>query len=145
MYNPGSPLHVPPHGLAPHGAPPRGPTQCRVVVVSAYNMPKKSGFRDITDPFVEIQLGGQKSRTSTKTDAGSEATFNEQLMFSYSGEPTMMVHLYDEDKKKADFLGSGKLDLTPDILRQGGFRGAIRCFDKKDRMQGEVLVHVHFI
>eukprot|EP01056_Protomagalhaensia_sp_Gyna25_P002640 Protomagalhaensia_sp_Gyna_25__2639@NODE_2501_length_1049_cov_3941_806931_g2073_i0_p2_GENE_NODE_2501_length_1049_cov_3941_806931_g2073_i0NODE_2501_length_1049_cov_3941_806931_g2073_i0_p2_ORF_typecomplete_len108_score24_61C2/PF00168_30/1e11_NODE_2501_length_1049_cov_3941_806931_g2073_i098421 len=104
-------------------------------------MPKTSGFRDKTDAYVEVQVGGQKNRTSTKVDAGSEAQFNEVLTFTYSGEPTLTVNLYDDEKKKDDLLGSGHLELSPNVLQQG-FRGVIQAKDKKDRSQGDVLLHI---
>eukprot|EP01053_Blabericola_migrator_P010627 Blabericola_migrator_1__10626@NODE_6049_length_612_cov_1363_583486_g4034_i0_p1_GENE_NODE_6049_length_612_cov_1363_583486_g4034_i0NODE_6049_length_612_cov_1363_583486_g4034_i0_p1_ORF_typecomplete_len124_score25_16C2/PF00168_30/1_5e16_NODE_6049_length_612_cov_1363_583486_g4034_i0125496 len=117
----------------------QGPRQLRVTVISAYNMPKKSGFRDHTDPFVEIQIGAQKQRTSTKANAGSEAQFDEALMFAYNGESYATINLYDDDSKKDDLLGSARMDLTPDLLHKG-HRGTVAALDKKDRVQGEVLI-----
>eukprot|EP01053_Blabericola_migrator_P010261 Blabericola_migrator_1__10260@NODE_5746_length_684_cov_850_846029_g3766_i0_p1_GENE_NODE_5746_length_684_cov_850_846029_g3766_i0NODE_5746_length_684_cov_850_846029_g3766_i0_p1_ORF_typecomplete_len124_score26_15C2/PF00168_30/1_9e15_NODE_5746_length_684_cov_850_846029_g3766_i0146517 len=117
----------------------QAPRHVRVTVISAYNMPKKSGFRDRTDPFVEIQVGAQKHRTSTKLDAGSEAQFEETLMFAYNGEPYAIINLYDDDNKKDDLLGSARVDLTPDLLHRG-YRGVVKALDKKDRVQGEVLM-----
>eukprot|EP01053_Blabericola_migrator_P010281 Blabericola_migrator_1__10280@NODE_5763_length_678_cov_411_630115_g3779_i0_p1_GENE_NODE_5763_length_678_cov_411_630115_g3779_i0NODE_5763_length_678_cov_411_630115_g3779_i0_p1_ORF_typecomplete_len124_score31_39C2/PF00168_30/7_5e12_NODE_5763_length_678_cov_411_630115_g3779_i0112483 len=117
------------------------PRQLRVTVVSAYNMPKKCGFRDVTDPFIEIQIGAQRQRTSTKIDAGSEAQYNELLNFTYNGEPDMVVFLYDENKKKNDLLGTGRLALTSQILAEG-FRGVVQAQDKKGKALGDVLLHV---
>eukprot|EP01053_Blabericola_migrator_P009964 Blabericola_migrator_1__9963@NODE_550_length_7654_cov_145_973903_g415_i0_p4_GENE_NODE_550_length_7654_cov_145_973903_g415_i0NODE_550_length_7654_cov_145_973903_g415_i0_p4_ORF_typecomplete_len136_score22_10C2/PF00168_30/1_9e14_NODE_550_length_7654_cov_145_973903_g415_i072177624 len=132
-------MMMPPHGQ-PH-FPPQGPSQIVATVISAFNMPKKVGFGDKTDPYVELQLGAQKLRTSTKIDAGSEAQFNETLRFAYNGEPSLVVHLYDEDKKKSQLIGSGTLELTRDIFSQG-YRGVIHAYDKKEKVKGDVLLHV---
>eukprot|EP01054_Gregarina_sp_Poly1_P008203 Gregarina_sp_Poly_1__8202@NODE_475_length_8096_cov_496_560966_g384_i0_p7_GENE_NODE_475_length_8096_cov_496_560966_g384_i0NODE_475_length_8096_cov_496_560966_g384_i0_p7_ORF_typecomplete_len123_score23_00C2/PF00168_30/7_7e16_NODE_475_length_8096_cov_496_560966_g384_i077288051 len=104
-------------------------------------MPKKAGLLDKLDPYVQVQVGGQKQQTSTKTDAGSEAQYNETLSFTYNGEPYIMVHIYDDEKKKDQLIGSGRLELTQQILHQG-WRGVVNTFDKKEKLKGEVLVHV---
>eukprot|EP01053_Blabericola_migrator_P007747 Blabericola_migrator_1__7746@NODE_395_length_8977_cov_183_416835_g72_i1_p7_GENE_NODE_395_length_8977_cov_183_416835_g72_i1NODE_395_length_8977_cov_183_416835_g72_i1_p7_ORF_typecomplete_len159_score7_37C2/PF00168_30/1e11_NODE_395_length_8977_cov_183_416835_g72_i157936269 len=128
-----------------------------VTVVSAYNMPYKSGIRDLTDPYVQLQVGGkcastgtyrdtifvaQKLKTTTKKDAGSEAQYDEVMTFVYHGEPYISVSLYDHNRRKDTLLGSGKLDLSTDILMHG-FRGVIRMMDKKDKHHGDVLLNVH--
>eukprot|EP01057_Protomagalhaensia_wolfi_P000720 Protomagalhaensia_wolfi_Nauph_80__719@NODE_140_length_3464_cov_514_481752_g104_i0_p4_GENE_NODE_140_length_3464_cov_514_481752_g104_i0NODE_140_length_3464_cov_514_481752_g104_i0_p4_ORF_typecomplete_len123_score19_29C2/PF00168_30/9_3e14DUF4497/PF14924_6/0_069_NODE_140_length_3464_cov_514_481752_g104_i026212989 len=116
------------------------PTTLHVKVVSAFNMPKKVSFRDITDPYIMIQVGAQKDRTSTKIDAGSEAQFDETLTFAYNGEPALYIHLYDAEKKKDQLLGSTELELTRAVLREG-FRGVVEVSDKKKK-QGDILIHV---
>eukprot|EP01055_Gregarina_sp_Pseudo9_P003547 Gregarina_sp_Pseudo_9__3546@NODE_3705_length_578_cov_945_191095_g3390_i0_p1_GENE_NODE_3705_length_578_cov_945_191095_g3390_i0NODE_3705_length_578_cov_945_191095_g3390_i0_p1_ORF_typecomplete_len121_score17_33C2/PF00168_30/6_2e16_NODE_3705_length_578_cov_945_191095_g3390_i0135497 len=112
-----------------------------VTVISAYNLPKKAGLMDKTDPYVMVQVGAQKQKTSTKENAGSEAQYNEVLHFSHNGEPSMVVSVFDDEKRKDEELGSSTIQLTPDILRSG-FRGALPMMDKKERQQGEVLIHI---
>eukprot|EP01054_Gregarina_sp_Poly1_P008591 Gregarina_sp_Poly_1__8590@NODE_50_length_17596_cov_118_903303_g43_i0_p13_GENE_NODE_50_length_17596_cov_118_903303_g43_i0NODE_50_length_17596_cov_118_903303_g43_i0_p13_ORF_typecomplete_len121_score12_77C2/PF00168_30/2_7e18_NODE_50_length_17596_cov_118_903303_g43_i063166678 len=115
--------------------------QIRVTVISAYNLPKKAGLLDKTDPYVEVQVGAQKHRTTTKKDAGSEAQYNEALTFTYNGEPHLAVHVYDDEKRKDDLIGSGRLELTHSILHQG-WRGAINIYNAKEQPKGEVLIHL---
>eukprot|EP01055_Gregarina_sp_Pseudo9_P003958 Gregarina_sp_Pseudo_9__3957@NODE_4100_length_486_cov_1952_431767_g3771_i0_p1_GENE_NODE_4100_length_486_cov_1952_431767_g3771_i0NODE_4100_length_486_cov_1952_431767_g3771_i0_p1_ORF_typecomplete_len121_score34_39C2/PF00168_30/5_6e143HAO/PF06052_12/0_018_NODE_4100_length_486_cov_1952_431767_g3771_i0124486 len=112
-----------------------------VTVISPYNLPKKSGLMDKTDPYVMVQVGAQKQKTSTKENAGSEAQYNEVLNFTYNGEPNMVVSVWDDEKRKDVELGNSTIQLTPDVLRHG-FRGALPMMDKKERQQGEVLVHI---
>eukprot|EP01055_Gregarina_sp_Pseudo9_P003311 Gregarina_sp_Pseudo_9__3310@NODE_348_length_3092_cov_92_533246_g72_i1_p2_GENE_NODE_348_length_3092_cov_92_533246_g72_i1NODE_348_length_3092_cov_92_533246_g72_i1_p2_ORF_typecomplete_len121_score22_71C2/PF00168_30/1_6e12_NODE_348_length_3092_cov_92_533246_g72_i1427789 len=113
----------------------------RVTVISAYNMPKKAGLLDKLDPYIVVQVGGQKQQTSAKTDAGSEAQYNETLNFSYNGEPYMMVYIFDEQKRKDTEIGSGRLELTHQVLTQG-WRGVVNIADKKEKAKGEVLLLV---
>eukprot|EP01055_Gregarina_sp_Pseudo9_P002616 Gregarina_sp_Pseudo_9__2615@NODE_2875_length_841_cov_13455_293017_g583_i1_p1_GENE_NODE_2875_length_841_cov_13455_293017_g583_i1NODE_2875_length_841_cov_13455_293017_g583_i1_p1_ORF_typecomplete_len121_score20_63C2/PF00168_30/4_9e18_NODE_2875_length_841_cov_13455_293017_g583_i1155517 len=112
-----------------------------VTVVSAYNLPKKAGLMDKTDPYVMVQVGAQKQKTSTKENAGSEAQFNEVLHFSHNGEPSMVVSVYDDEKRKDELLGSATIQLTQDVMYRG-FKGALQMMDEKERQQGEVLIHI---
>eukprot|EP01054_Gregarina_sp_Poly1_P000392 Gregarina_sp_Poly_1__391@NODE_1097_length_5104_cov_220_281318_g761_i0_p6_GENE_NODE_1097_length_5104_cov_220_281318_g761_i0NODE_1097_length_5104_cov_220_281318_g761_i0_p6_ORF_typecomplete_len121_score17_23C2/PF00168_30/2_1e17DUF1292/PF06949_11/0_15_NODE_1097_length_5104_cov_220_281318_g761_i036514013 len=116
-------------------------TQLKVTVISAYNLPKKSGMFDKLDPYVMCQVGAQKQQTAAHKDAGSEAQFNQILSFDYNGEPYISVSVWDDDSKKDDPVGSGRVDLNHTILTSG-YRGAVAMVNKKGESRGEVLVHI---
>eukprot|EP01053_Blabericola_migrator_P010438 Blabericola_migrator_1__10437@NODE_5903_length_645_cov_863_690311_g3905_i0_p1_GENE_NODE_5903_length_645_cov_863_690311_g3905_i0NODE_5903_length_645_cov_863_690311_g3905_i0_p1_ORF_typecomplete_len124_score14_78C2/PF00168_30/2_5e13C2C2_1/PF11618_8/0_0063_NODE_5903_length_645_cov_863_690311_g3905_i099470 len=117
------------------------PRDLHITVISAYNMPEMTSFRNITDPFVEIQMGAKRQITETSYNAGCEAEFDETFVFAYQGEHYLTVRLWDDRKKKAILLGEGQINLTPDILRQD-FEGVIEVIDTRDRLQGEIEIAI---
>eukprot|EP01057_Protomagalhaensia_wolfi_P003009 Protomagalhaensia_wolfi_Nauph_80__3008@NODE_3082_length_898_cov_1200_837020_g2414_i0_p1_GENE_NODE_3082_length_898_cov_1200_837020_g2414_i0NODE_3082_length_898_cov_1200_837020_g2414_i0_p1_ORF_typecomplete_len162_score42_76C2/PF00168_30/5_5e18_NODE_3082_length_898_cov_1200_837020_g2414_i0316801 len=133
----------PPHmgGGPPHMGGGGGPQfrQVSVHVFAANNLPAKSGFMDKTDPYVELIVGNQKKQTSVQKKAGSNANFNETLLFDYNGEGDLTINVYDKDRFKDDFLGTGVLAIG-DKLR--GYQGTVAIFDKKGKNNGDVTVRV---
>eukprot|EP01054_Gregarina_sp_Poly1_P003152 Gregarina_sp_Poly_1__3151@NODE_1892_length_3130_cov_184_804440_g1226_i0_p4_GENE_NODE_1892_length_3130_cov_184_804440_g1226_i0NODE_1892_length_3130_cov_184_804440_g1226_i0_p4_ORF_typecomplete_len122_score14_82C2/PF00168_30/6_4e16_NODE_1892_length_3130_cov_184_804440_g1226_i09031268 len=117
-------------------------TFLRVTIVGARNMPKRSGPLDKLDPYVICQVGDQSQKTSVKKNAGSSADYNEVMDLPYNAEPVLFLYVKDYDKVgKDDLVGSGKLELTTNVLGHG-FRGGIPLFNAKGISAGEVTVEV---
>jgi len=105
-----------------------------VAVHDAYNMP--SSLLDKTDPYVRVQIGSQTEKTSTKSDAGKQAAWNEHLQFEVDpteGLTSATVEVYDEDTVSDDLIGRAAIPLqtgnyTVDLTDKasGKSRGSVR-------------------
>eukprot|EP01057_Protomagalhaensia_wolfi_P006033 Protomagalhaensia_wolfi_Nauph_80__6032@NODE_831_length_1966_cov_5835_702128_g508_i1_p2_GENE_NODE_831_length_1966_cov_5835_702128_g508_i1NODE_831_length_1966_cov_5835_702128_g508_i1_p2_ORF_typecomplete_len138_score30_63C2/PF00168_30/1e18_NODE_831_length_1966_cov_5835_702128_g508_i18301243 len=116
---------------------PGGFRQCRVTVVSASGLPRRSGG-DVTDPYVTVTVGEGSQRTRTIQNAGSDASFNETLTFPYRPEFFLTVSVYDENRGRDELLGTGTMPLEANIR---GHRGPVPIMNK-GRPNGEVQVQI---
>eukprot|EP01057_Protomagalhaensia_wolfi_P003010 Protomagalhaensia_wolfi_Nauph_80__3009@NODE_3084_length_897_cov_2740_897436_g2416_i0_p1_GENE_NODE_3084_length_897_cov_2740_897436_g2416_i0NODE_3084_length_897_cov_2740_897436_g2416_i0_p1_ORF_typecomplete_len120_score31_24C2/PF00168_30/5_1e16_NODE_3084_length_897_cov_2740_897436_g2416_i0220579 len=113
-------------------------SQLMVHIFCANNLPPKSGFMDKTDAYVEVVVGDKRQCTAVFADCGSNAEFNETLMFDYDGEDELTVNIHDKDKFRDDFLGTGVLALGDKLA---GYQGTLAVFDANGH-NGEVILRV---
>eukprot|EP01056_Protomagalhaensia_sp_Gyna25_P003686 Protomagalhaensia_sp_Gyna_25__3685@NODE_3307_length_629_cov_1302_762712_g2774_i0_p1_GENE_NODE_3307_length_629_cov_1302_762712_g2774_i0NODE_3307_length_629_cov_1302_762712_g2774_i0_p1_ORF_typecomplete_len122_score21_34C2/PF00168_30/1_7e17_NODE_3307_length_629_cov_1302_762712_g2774_i0197562 len=114
--------------------------QVSVHVFVANNLPAKSGFMDKTDPYVELVLGNQTKATAVQKNAGSNASFNESVIFDYNGESELTINVYDKDRLMKDALLGSAVVAIGDKLR--GYQATIPIFDKKGNNNGDVTLRV---
>eukprot|EP01055_Gregarina_sp_Pseudo9_P002481 Gregarina_sp_Pseudo_9__2480@NODE_275_length_3315_cov_46_385531_g258_i0_p2_GENE_NODE_275_length_3315_cov_46_385531_g258_i0NODE_275_length_3315_cov_46_385531_g258_i0_p2_ORF_typecomplete_len128_score15_30C2/PF00168_30/3_6e162OGFeII_Oxy_2/PF13532_6/0_042_NODE_275_length_3315_cov_46_385531_g258_i026343017 len=104
----------------------------RVTVHEASGLPKKTGFLDVTDPYVVCQVGSQILATVYKKNAGESAEFNQVLTFDYTNEAHLLVHVKDHDTiGKDDIIASGNLPLTTGHLATGSWSGVLSLVPAK--------------
>eukprot|EP01053_Blabericola_migrator_P008714 Blabericola_migrator_1__8713@NODE_4591_length_1069_cov_242_802395_g2851_i0_p1_GENE_NODE_4591_length_1069_cov_242_802395_g2851_i0NODE_4591_length_1069_cov_242_802395_g2851_i0_p1_ORF_typecomplete_len302_score29_31C2/PF00168_30/4_3e14C2C2_1/PF11618_8/0_07_NODE_4591_length_1069_cov_242_802395_g2851_i01211026 len=123
------------------GSPAGQARQIKVRIISASDMPRTAGLFDKTDPFVEIVCGGFSQRTTAKKNAGTAATWNETFTLNYTGDPSLVVNLYDEDKRSSSLLGTATLRLDRDVVN-GRFAGDVNVMDKKGKGKGRINLEV---
>eukprot|EP01053_Blabericola_migrator_P010155 Blabericola_migrator_1__10154@NODE_5669_length_703_cov_60_638365_g3701_i0_p1_GENE_NODE_5669_length_703_cov_60_638365_g3701_i0NODE_5669_length_703_cov_60_638365_g3701_i0_p1_ORF_typecomplete_len123_score9_86C2/PF00168_30/1_6e14_NODE_5669_length_703_cov_60_638365_g3701_i0262630 len=98
----------------------------RVRIHSTDGIPKYSGFLDKTDQYVTVKIGHTVRKTQTIMNAGSSATFDEEMLFEYHNEDTLQVDVYDYDVMTADdHIGTGVLPLRSPLLQSGIWNGEI--------------------
>ena len=110
-----------------------------VTVHDIRNFTESSGFLDRTDPYVELEFGGQTIRTSTKKNAGGNVIFDETMRFSklqltprLPTAPADSVSVQNSDRKQVltirvldkdritsdDLLGEREVDLGTQVEDQ---------------------------
>ena len=91
---------------------PEKPIPLPVTVQEIKRFPNISGYRDKTDPVVELMLGAEKCLTTCKTDAGGTAMFNETLIVpKRPADSTLTINVYDKDAYAMELLGEASVDL----------------------------------
>ena len=91
---------------------PEKPIPLPVTVQEIKRFPNISGYRDKTDPVVELILGAEKCLTTCKTDAGGTAMFNETLILpKWPADSTLTIKVYDKDAYAMELLGEASVDL----------------------------------
>jgi len=68
---------------------------------------------DKTDPYVQVTISGQKKKTSTKNNAGSNARWGESLTFSGVTATSGVLEVFDSDTIRDDLLGGASFNLVP--------------------------------
>ena len=90
------------------------PSELLVKVCKICDFQETSGFLDVSDPCVQVTLGGQSQRTTIKRNAGGSATFDEIFSFNKDGSTSLLkVVVYDSDSLTNDtVLGEVEVDLS---------------------------------
>ncbi len=63
------------------------------------------------DPFVVIEVGTQRERTSTKQEAGKAPIWNEEFFFILNGQTDMFIKCCDEDPHSVEDIGIARVFL----------------------------------
>ena len=104
------------------------------------------------DPFVTVQLGenGLVSKTSTKSNAGSEATWDD-VDLSIEGpkdsfvNDKLKVEVYDENTVRAHaFIGSANISVASLLLQLTEEKefSKVRLVDKKGNKAGTITLFI---
>ena len=111
----------------------------KVTLKDIKNFDSTAGLFDKADPFVEMQLGKVRHRTSVKNNAGGNATFDEEFRFPLGEKEQMLrITVFDRDTTFNDTLGTTEIDLQKTV-------NGIRTLDmvQNGKVQGQVRLIVH--
>ena len=112
-----------------------------VIVIEAKNL--KSSLTDKTDPYITIKIGGKKEKTTTKSNAGKNADFNEKFHFDiFDGVNEMYLEVWDEDTGADDLRGSKVIDLNHVFEKKT--HDATFSLTHKDKHAGDVRLCMYF-
>mmetsp|Transcript_10810 Transcript_10810/g.23883 ORF Transcript_10810/g.23883 Transcript_10810/m.23883 type:complete len:647 (+) Transcript_10810:59-1999(+) len=76
------------------------------------------------DPYVELCNGGKHVKTKPQMDAGTAATFNEELQLEYDGSPLLKILVNDhEERGEHRPISSGDINLDAVARRAGATTG----------------------
>ncbi|XP_022147782.1 protein SRC2 homolog [Momordica charantia] len=97
------------------------------------------------DPYVLLEYGSTKFRTTTCTDGGRNPTFQEKFVFSLiEGLREINVAVWNSNTVTYDdFIGNGKIQLAK-VLSEGYDDSAWSLQTKTGRHAGEVRLILHF-
>lgn len=97
------------------------------------------------DPYVCLEYGSTKFRTTTCTDGGRNPTFQEKFVFSLiEGLREINVTVWNSNTVTYDdFIGNGKIQLAK-VLAEGYDDSSWSLQTKTGRHAGEVRLILHF-
>ncbi|KAA0031324.1 hypothetical protein IC582_000087 [Cucumis melo] len=97
------------------------------------------------DPYVCLEYGSTKFRTTTCTDGGRNPTFQEKFVFSLiEGLREIIVTVWNSNTVTYDdFIGNGKIQLAK-VLAEGYDDSSWSLQTKTGRHAGEVRLILHF-
>ncbi|CDH53947.1 hypothetical protein RO3G_05663 [Lichtheimia corymbifera JMRC:FSU:9682] len=89
----------------------------KVTVHSARHLADvERGGRRRNDPYVKLSLTHENEdsyqKTTTKEDAGSQASWDETFEFSYGGEPNLFVEIFDKEAGVDELIGFAAIPLA---------------------------------
>eukprot|EP01055_Gregarina_sp_Pseudo9_P000342 Gregarina_sp_Pseudo_9__341@NODE_121_length_4132_cov_33_412900_g113_i0_p5_GENE_NODE_121_length_4132_cov_33_412900_g113_i0NODE_121_length_4132_cov_33_412900_g113_i0_p5_ORF_typecomplete_len124_score14_02C2/PF00168_30/1_1e13C2C2_1/PF11618_8/0_13_NODE_121_length_4132_cov_33_412900_g113_i019082279 len=118
----------------------------QVRVHSTDGIPKYSGFLDKTDQYVQVRLGPNCKQTKVMMNAGKSASFEEDLIFDYNGEESLVFEVYDYDRLSADdHIGSGVFPLNSPMMTKGYWCGEVNIRNSNGKPTGRVKASVEFL
>ncbi|XP_042509213.1 pollen-specific leucine-rich repeat extensin-like protein 4 [Macadamia integrifolia] len=97
------------------------------------------------DPYVCIEYGSTKFRTSTCTDGGTNPVYEEKFMFNLiEGLRELNINVWNSNTLSSDdFIGRGKVQLQK-VLSQGFDDTSWTIVDRKERFSGEVQLMLQY-
>jgi hypothetical protein len=120
-------------------------TKILVDVIAARNLKGEDGLLGKNDPYLQLKVGnmltGQKHKTKTHKNAGSQVDFGESFEFDVHEDDDLRVRLYDDDFIKDDKIGEAKIPLRG-VFEQGQLQSWFPL-GEGSKCNGEVLLNIH--
>ena len=115
----------------------------KVIVHSARHLADvERGGRRRNDPYVKVSLTHENEdsyqRTSVKEDAGSQASWDETLEFSYGGEPNLFVEVFDKEAGVDELIGFAAIPLS-----QAPVSGIFDLYTIKEETAGGIHLSIN--
>ncbi|KAI7881883.1 hypothetical protein K492DRAFT_176846 [Lichtheimia hyalospora FSU 10163] len=115
----------------------------KVIVHSARHLADvERGGRRRNDPYVKVSLTHENEdsyqRTTVKDDAGSQASWDETLEFSYGGEPNLFVEVFDKEAGVDELIGFAAIPLD-----QAPVSGIFDLYTIKEEPAGAIHLSIN--
>ena len=108
-----------------------------VVVKEAAGLKDTDRGKSMSDPYVLVEVAGQKSKTKTvKNDLSPR--WEESFQFASAGAHDILFKVYDDDMLKDDFLGEARVPIS-----QVPFQGWLPLKSKAGGPGGSLLVAIN--
>ncbi|KXN70893.1 hypothetical protein CONCODRAFT_70296 [Conidiobolus coronatus NRRL 28638] len=120
-------------------------TKILVDVIAARNLKGEDGLLGKNDPYLQLKVGnmltGQKHKTKTHKNVGSQVDFGESFEFDVHENDDLKVRLYDDDTIMDDKIGEAKIPLRG--LFEHGQLQSWFPLGEGSKCNGEVLLNIH--
>jgi hypothetical protein len=102
-----------------------------------------------THPFpyiFKVVLGSRECKTKSRTDAGTDPKWNQDMFLDYQGETELEFRVWDSETIGEDkFVGEAKVSLTAVINNGGSWSGDLQLFRRNKKPAGLLNVHIYML
>jgi hypothetical protein len=101
------------------------------------------------DPYIKWKFLGNEMKTSTKDDAGKEATWDEKRVLvdiqkAIKAKETLILHAMDSEMTIDATIGTAKPIYYQNLMKEGLQKQKVLIFDKKNKEIGHINIKTEY-